>query len=147
MNKPFDEKDINTLNRLHHELYYKTVKNDLRDNYPLLKILTPLELSVISVLADNPSAKPSDIANSIATAKSTLTNVLDRLEKRGYIYRAISQKDRRSFELRLTETGQDAQRQHIESEHMLYLKILGALDTNEEVKSFLEILQKIISVF
>jgi|SRR5579884_8037 len=40
--------------------------------------------------------------------RSTLTNIVDRLEQRGFVRRAINREDRRSFLVRLTASGRRA---------------------------------------
>jgi Transcriptional regulators len=143
MVKPFSEKDIEALSKIHHTFYYKMLHSSYEDRFPKIKGLTPLEMGVLGVLSDNPGAMLREIADILAVSKSTLTSVVDRLERRGYVNRAISKKDRRSFELILTEDGTAAQREHIASEHELYGKIAGGLDSPEEVGALIALLEKV----
>ena len=46
-----------------------------------------------------------DLGAGTGTKASTLTSVLDRLERRGYVVREMDAADRRSFRLVLTESG------------------------------------------
>jgi MarR family transcriptional regulator, organic hydroperoxide resistance regulator len=71
----------------HHTLQaLSTALADLR--------LTAAETNVLANLAAGGALKPS-----------TLTNVLDRLEDRGYLSRELDAQDRRSFRLTLTKQG------------------------------------------
>jgi DNA-binding MarR family transcriptional regulator len=144
MSEIYSRKDIDTLSRIHHKVYYKMLHTDFEDNFPQIKGVTPLEMGVLRVISENPGAMLYEIAQNLNTPKSTLTSVVDRLEKRGYVNRVISSKDRRSFELLLTRKGRSAQQQHIESEELIYKKIASALDTPEEVATLITLLEKIV---
>jgi len=143
----FDEQDIKVLSKLHHEFYYKTLHSNYEDQFPKIKGVSSLEMGVLSTLSETPVAMLKEIAEKLAVSKSTLTSVVDRLEQRGYVYRVISSKDRRSFELALTEDGKLAQQQHLESERGMYLKILNALDSKTDVELFISMLSKIVRNF
>ena len=143
----YNEKDIEAISRIHHEIYYKMLHENFEDRFPKIKGLTPLEMGVLGALSEKPGAMLREIAERLAVAKSTLTSVVDRLERRGYVHRAISPRDRRSFELILTEDGKCAQREHIASEHTIYRKMAGALDSPEEVSDLIRLLAKVADRF
>ncbi len=46
--------------------------------------------------------------------------------------RVISQRDRRSFGLEMTDEGKIAQQEHRESERVLWEKVLGSYETSNE---------------
>lgn len=143
----YSQKDIDAISRIQHKIYYKMLHSNLEDNFPKVKQLTPLEMGVLGVLYEYPGAMLREIAQRLAVPKSTLTSVIDRLERRGYVNRAISKSDRRSFELLLTEDGKDAQRQHVEYEQAAYKKFIGALDTPEEIGALIRLLEKVAKNF
>jgi DNA-binding MarR family transcriptional regulator len=147
MENRVNEADLETLSKIHHEFYYKILHSNYEDLFPKIKGLSPLEMGVLGVLSETPGVMLREIADKLAVAKSTLTSVIDRLEHRGYIYRAISPRDRRSFELILTEDGKEAQREHVASEHGMYGKMIGALDPQEEINTLLTLLRKIAGRF
>lgn len=147
MAKYYGEREIEAIGKIHHEIYYKTLHGGYEDQYPKIRGLTPLEMGVLGALSENPGAMLREIAQKLAVAKSTLTNVVDRLERRGYVLRAISKKDRRSFELILTEDGKCAQQEHIAAERGMYEKVAGALDSAEEVETLIRLLQKVADRF
>lgn len=47
-----------------------------------------------------------DLAGEVSLSQATVTNILDRLERRGYVYRERSQSDRRKVHACLTEQGE-----------------------------------------
>lgn len=147
MSTSYEETDIQTLSKLHHELYYKSLHSDFEKQYPMLKDVSPLETGVLSMLSENPGAMLKEIAENLAIPKSTLTTVVDRLEKRKYVCRVISTRDRRSFELVLTENGKIAQQQHLDSERDLYIKILDALGSKTDIENFTKLVRKVANYF
>ena len=64
-----------------------------------------------------------------------LTSMIDRLEKKNLIKRAISTKDRRSYKLELTEEGRKTQVEHDKFEAEFYARIINSLDTYEEMEN------------
>lgn len=67
--------------------------------------LTPAEINALAVLADLRPRNVGELSAATGTRATTLTGVLDRLERRGYATRATDPADRRSFLITLTEAG------------------------------------------
>ncbi len=70
--------------------------------------LTASEQNVLAVLADRQARAVGELAHATGTRPTTLTSVLDRLERRGYLARELDPADRRSFLIVLTGDGQTA---------------------------------------
>jgi DNA-binding MarR family transcriptional regulator len=68
--------------------------------------LTGSEQNVLAVLADGQVRAVGELAAATGTKASTLTNVLDRLERKGHLERDPDYSDRRSVVIRLTPAGQ-----------------------------------------
>lgn len=83
---------------------YMVVDNEAVMNSPLAK-LSMQELKVIVYLGTFKSDTMSNIAKKLALPHSTLTNIADRLQKKGYLKRESSPTDRRSYLLVLTNVG------------------------------------------
>jgi MarR family transcriptional regulator, organic hydroperoxide resistance regulator len=67
--------------------------------------LTAAEINALANLAQRGALSVSQLSAETGTKASTLTGVLDRLERRGYLTRELDAADRRSFRLVLTEQG------------------------------------------
>ena len=67
--------------------------------------LTPSETNALANLADGQPRSVRELSADTGTRATTLTGVLDRLERRGYLTRELDPADRRSFRLRLTPDG------------------------------------------
>ena len=70
--------------------------------------LTAAEINALGNLAGRGALSVSQLSTATGTKASTLTGVLDRLERRGYLTRELDAADRRSFRLVLTEQGSAA---------------------------------------
>ncbi len=69
--------------------------------------LTASEINVLANLADGRSRSVRELSQDTGTRATTLTGVLDRLERRGLLVRALDPGDRRSFRIELTEQGRE----------------------------------------
>jgi MarR family transcriptional regulator, organic hydroperoxide resistance regulator len=66
------------------------------------------EINVLANLADGRSRSVGELASDTATKPTTLTSVLDRLERKGHVTRELDPADRRSFRVSLTPDGRRA---------------------------------------
>ncbi|MEU6369487.1 MarR family transcriptional regulator [Streptomyces sp. NPDC046931] len=70
--------------------------------------LTASEINALANLADGKGRTVSQLGAAVGTRPTTLTGVLDRLERRGHITRGTRAGDRRSVLIELTESGHAA---------------------------------------
>ena len=102
--------------------------------------LTPSETNALANLADGRGRTVSELGAAIGTKPTTLTGVLDRLERRGHITRGTLAGDRRSVLIELTASGRtvaDAVRRTIAELERRALADLGPA----KVKAFHEVLR------
>lgn len=67
--------------------------------------LTPVQFAAIEALSIYPGSEQARIAALIAYDRATIGGVIDRLVQKGYVDRAVSQRDRRAREVRLSDLG------------------------------------------
>ncbi|WPC40148.1 MarR family winged helix-turn-helix transcriptional regulator [Clostridium sp. JS66] len=146
MNKS-NKKEIEEFSELWHQIIEKSNFRKVEDQFQRLKGLTTIEISIINIVSKNPDVILGEIVLALDIPKSTLTNAINRLEKRNYINRIISNRDRRSYGLKLTEEGKLAQKEHLDFEHRIYGRFLDALDTNEEKQELFKLFRKMINNF
>lgn len=70
--------------------------------------LTASEINALANLADGRGRTVSELGAAVGSRPTTLTSVLDRLERRGHITRGSRPGDRRSVLIELTPSGQSA---------------------------------------
>jgi DNA-binding MarR family transcriptional regulator len=107
--------------------------------------LTASEINALANLADGRGRTVSELGAAVGTRPTTLTGVLDRLERRGHITRGTRAGDRRSVLIELTPTGRltaDTVRQTLTD---LEDRALGGLSPTE-VAGFHTVLQALTKV-
>ncbi len=72
--------------------------------------LTPVQYSVLKCLWDSGDQLPSQIAQTICLDSSTVTGILDRMEKKGLIQRVHSITDRRAVNVHILPAGSELQK-------------------------------------
>ncbi len=70
--------------------------------------LTTSEINALANLADGHGRTVSQLGVAVGAKPTTLTGVLDRLERRGHITRGTRAGDRRSVLIELTDSGRQA---------------------------------------
>ena len=70
--------------------------------------LTASEINALANLADGRSRTVSELGAAVGSRPTTLTSVLDRLERRGHVTRGTRPGDRRSVLIELTDSGRAA---------------------------------------
>lgn len=67
--------------------------------------LTTSQLLVLDAIEKLEKPTPSSVAREILLSQGTVTNLIDRMEKRGLLQRIKAQDDKRSVHLVITESG------------------------------------------
>ena len=88
-----------------HEKGNRFIIEELKNNGA--EGLVPSHGDILVCLYKNGKMTMKDIANSIHRTKPTVTVLVDKLEKLGYLKRAASDKDSRSTYVILTQKGED----------------------------------------
>lgn len=105
--------------------------------------LTSVQFAAMEALKTYPKIDQAKISALIAYDRATIGGVLDRLEKKGYILRVVSQQDRRAREVSLTEKGQKELARLLPIVKELQGDILSRLDEQERA-AFIKLMQKAI---
>lgn len=143
MDKGF-KRQVNEFNALWHGMFMEANYKDIEARYPNIQVFSANELSIIRIISEKEEVIIKDIVDALNIPKSTLTSIIDKLEKNDIIVRAISKRDRRSYKLELTEKGIEVQEEHIKFEEELYGKVMSSLETYEEREAFLVLVRKIV---
>ena len=89
--------------------------------------LTAQQIGVILMLSSGRASTPFELSRTMSYDSGSMTRLLDRLEKKGFVVRSRSDADRRMVQLELTPQGHEAARQ---------LPSLGAAVLNEQLRGF-----------
>ncbi|MGT2910325.1 fatty acid biosynthesis transcriptional regulator FabT [Streptococcus cameli] len=89
------------------------------------------EMHTIDVIGDKKGATPSDVSRALMVTLGTVTTSLNNLERKGYIERVRSTKDRRVVHLYLTKKGRLLYRLHQRFHRAMVKKITEDMDATE----------------
>lgn len=117
------------------------VKKRGRDILSDFEITTPQFLA-LEVLKDKPGITMGELCERLYLACSTATDLIDRMEKNGYLERNRDTEDRRVIRLSITEKGQNIIDQVINARRRYVDSILKQL-TQEEMDQLAQSLEKL----
>lgn len=107
-----------------------------------IKEINPAQGRIMFVLWQNDGIAINELSKETSLSKSTLTSMLDRLERTGFIRRKASDKDRRKIYIWRTEKDKSFQKQYVEvSKKMAGIYYKGF--TEKEMDSFEKMLKRI----
>jgi DNA-binding MarR family transcriptional regulator len=104
-----------------------------------------LDLHAMSFVEEKPDHTLAEMREHLQVPQSTLTSIINRLEKRELVRRDIHPTDKRSFLIRLTAKGEELQREHHRVESAIVRKILEALPSRQDRAQFVALFRKIAS--
>lgn len=104
--------------------------------------ITPVQFYVLNALWENDGLKFKDLAKSVNMDGSTLTGILDRMERGGFVERRNDPEDRRSLLIFLTEKAKSIGPVVISLAEKLDREIKGQF-SKEEFETFLTVLEQL----
>lgn len=134
------KEEIDNIDRVWHELIVSLQRTSEELWADRLEGVSTIEISILSIVEKQPDVILKDIIDILGIPGSTLTNAINRLEKRKLLRRIISERDRRSYGLELTEEGRLAQGEHRKNEKVLWHRILSSYDTAKERDELIRLL-------
>ncbi len=91
----------------------------------------------------DPGVIIGEIRDALQIPNSTLTHVVDRMEKKGLVNRVISDRGRRSYSLAMTPKGAGLRKEQKHVLEMISEKMLECLDTEEEKRQLTDLAIKL----
>lgn len=89
------------------------------------------EMHTIDIVGEKKDATPTDVARTLMVTLGTVTTSLNNLERKGYIERVRSTKDRRVVHLYLTKKGRLVYRLHQRFHRAMVRQITEGMDETE----------------
>ena len=93
--------------------------------------MSPPQFEILVSLYFDGELRQLELAKKLHVAKSTVSALLDRLEKGGFIYRRMLPSDKRQSTVSLTFKGLSVIEAVVRRRQELVAKLLGALDEDE----------------
>ncbi len=107
--------------------------------------LTPVQYAALEAIHANPNADQALIAEIIGYDRATIGGVIERLEKKGWVKRVISPRDRRAKELSLSAPGHQVRAALQPIVRDLQQDILSALSAQEKAQ-FMQLARKLVKL-
>ncbi len=107
--------------------------------------VSPVQFSILTVLAEQPDLQQVALAQEIGVDRTTLTNVLRRLERRGMLTRCVAPGDRRVKRVTLTEQGRSTLTRMQAAAERAHARTVAALPPAQQAV-FLEALARLVAV-
>jgi MarR family transcriptional regulator, 2-MHQ and catechol-resistance regulon repressor len=104
--------------------------------------LSITEFSVLEVLYHKGKQNIQQIGQSILISSGSMTYVIDRLEKKGLIFRSACPDDRRAIHVALTDDGNNFMKDIMPKHHQWVENVFSSLNT-EESEIFVNLLKKV----
>ena len=101
--------------------------------------LTPRQLVVLAAIAENEGLSQTKIVDRTGIDRSTLTDVVRRLQKSGLLARRRTRDDARTYAVRITAEGRKALRDAGEVAERIETRIMASLPSRER-NEFLRLL-------
>lgn len=89
------------------------------------------EMHTIDVIGSKPDATPTDVSRALMVTLGTVTTSLNNLERKGYVERVRSTRDRRVIHLYLTKKGRLVYRLHQRFHNEMVKQITDGMDEAE----------------
>ena len=100
------------------------------------------DMHVMAAAHENPDAILKDIKEQMQLPQSTLTSIVNKLERLGLVRRVISRRDLRSYSLELTEAGHALREEHRRSDRAQVARLLEVFN-DEERRQFVDLMWKL----
>lgn len=101
--------------------------------------ITPIQYAVLYCLWENDKKSPKEIAERLKLENSTISGILERMEKKELIERNISKEDRRFIQVQLTEKGRSLEKEVLNAVEEVNNEVMAVFSEKESatLKSYL----------
>lgn len=108
--------------------------------------VTPRQYAALLAVAKSPGSSQSDLVTATGIDRSTMADLIRRLEKRGLVRRRRTREDARAYAIALTEEGQRVLKAAVPAATRADAKLLAAM-MDQQARAFVDYLSTIIDAF
>ncbi|WP_130806277.1 MarR family winged helix-turn-helix transcriptional regulator [Senegalia massiliensis] len=122
-----------------------TMKRNIEDEFKEMNLTGPQGM-LIGILSKYEEMKISDISQKMGLSNSTVSGIVDRMEKQGYIERIRSKEDRRVVHVKITPSFKKKSKNHFSKVENKIDDIIknGTKEEIEKIYEGLETLKKVL---
>jgi DNA-binding MarR family transcriptional regulator len=107
--------------------------------------LTPRQLAVLITIGQNEGLSQTDIVDSTGIDRSTVADMIRRMQRKGLIQRRRTREDARAYAVKLTNAGRRVLRTAEPMTRRIDERVLNALPTDQR-EQFIGALQTIVTI-
>ena len=107
--------------------------------------LTGPQLLILKEITNNNALTPGKLAQALSLSQGTITGILERMERRGFLTRERDKNDKRRVNVRITEIGQQTVKDAPPLMHESFVKSFESLPKWEQMM-ILSALQRIVAI-
>ncbi len=100
-------------------------------NKILEKGLTPKQVYYLAAITELGNPRLSDLTRELKLSNPSITAITKKFRELGYVEKTLSEDDRRSYRVRLTEKGKDLEKMHRQSHAEMADALMRNLDDTE----------------
>ena len=126
-----NESPASEVNRAFHRVLHVLLRRRQEYVDDRLHGLSFAELHVVIAACDRADLILKDLREELEVPQSTLSSMIGRLERKGYVKRAISPQDMRSYALQATAKGRRMVEEHRKMDQQQARQLAMALDEGE----------------
>ena len=127
-------KDLNTVSKKLKQRQYLYISSlvDIAGRFQESVLKVPLRFTALSLLIrKGGSLTPTELARRMFRSKHSITNIIDSLEKEGYVERHRDSEDRRIVNIKITTEGLNHVKERVDNENPIIGKLMSCLDEKE----------------
>jgi MarR family transcriptional regulator, organic hydroperoxide resistance regulator len=130
--QPLSPETVNEIERLLREIsvIVKRKGRDILNHFPI----TPPQFNALLWLSDEGDMTIGELSQKMFLACSTMTDLIDRMEKNGVVERVRDERDRRVVRIHLLEKGREIIDEVMQARRQYLAEILSHLSDEEALK-------------
>ncbi len=125
---------VRRLNQIHYAIFYEESKGEN---------VTPVQYGILSVLIANPWMDQTAVGYEMGLDRTTVADVIRRLEEKGWVKRRVNALDRRSRQACVTDEGLRTMEQLREPMVRSQRRLLRPLSASDQ-QLFMELLETLV---
>jgi len=136
------EQQIEAINRAFHQVWFAVMFDRPDTRSENMQTLSFIDMHLIGIANENPDYILKEIRDILKVPQTTLSSIVGKLEKLGFIRRVINHRDMRSFSIEVTEKGKRMHEEHKADDRKKAEHLLGLLDADER-DDFIRLFRKV----
>lgn len=137
---------VEAVDRAFHQIWFSIMFDRHEYASENVQKMSFIEMHLIGLAYERPDMIIKELRHYLKVPQTTLSSIIAKLERQGYIRRVINPRDMRSFSLEVTEKGREIRELHSRNDLRQAREALLAL-AEDERDLFIRLIQKVGKAF